>query len=226
MNEVSNILNSKLSPIMIFILVIIFILLYYFHKPIGTWLFSLIKSKEKTQDVKSLKSHDIFPTLQRVKQEAIFFKFYSHGVYDETKSRMSSDFVRFKCDVCYNKFYTFLDNDFRNVSSDRLKQMILGEMWEMHGEYVKQIKAHWIEKGIEKENVDYVIELFEKFRHDVVMSFQYRIEAIFSCEHYDNNFKKILAAYNIFAFGIDLLPKDLITTFENINGKFQDINYN
>jgi hypothetical protein len=226
MNEISNILNSKLSPIMIFILVVLVVILYYFHKPVSAWLTSLIKREEKVQDIKSLKSHDIFSTLQRVKQESMFIKFYSHGKYDQNKSRMSSDFVRFKCDVCYEKFHGFLDNDFNDVRSDKLKQMILSTMWEMHGEYVRQIKSHWIEQGVEKKDVDYVIELFEKFRHDVVMSFQYRIEAIFACEHYDNNFKKILASYNIFAFGIDLLPKDLITTFENINGKFANINYN
>ncbi len=32
------------------------------HKPITSWLTSLIKRKEKIQDIKSLKSHDIFST--------------------------------------------------------------------------------------------------------------------------------------------------------------------
>ena len=211
---------------MIFILVLIVVVFYYFHKPITSWLTSLIKRKEKPQEIKALKSHDLFSTLQRVKQEAMFLKFYSHGKYDETKSRMSADFVRFKCLVCYEKFEEFLDNDFSKISNDELKQLMLSSMWTMHGEYVRQIKEHWLDKGIEKNNVDYVIELFERFRHDVVVSFQHRIDSIFSCEHYNNNFEKILATYNVFAMGIDLLPKDLQTTFENINGKFTSINYN
>ena len=226
MQELQSILNSKLSPIMIFVLVILVVILYYFHKPITAWVTSLIKSKEKIQEIKALKSHDLFSTLQRVKQEAMFLKFYSHGKYDETKSRMSADFVRFKCLVCYEKFEEFLDNDFSKISNDELKQLMLSSMWTMHGEYVRQIKEHWLDKGIEKNNVDYVIELFERFRHDVVVSFQHRIDSIFSCEHYNNNFEKILATYNVFAMGIDLLPKDLQTTFENINGKFTSINYN
>ena len=211
---------------MIFILVLIVVVFYYFHKPITAWLTSLIKHKEKLQEIKALKSHDLFSTLQRVKQESMFLKFYSHGKYDETKSRMSADFVRFKCLVCYEKFEEFLDNDFSKISNDELKQLMLSSMWTMHGEYVRQIKEHWLDKGIEKNNVDYVIELFERFRHDVVVSFQHRIDSIFSCEHYNNNFEKILATYNVFAMGIDLLPKDLQTTFENINGKFTSINYN
>jgi hypothetical protein len=226
MQELQSILNSKLSPLMIFILVLIVVVFYYFHKPISAWFTSLIKRKEKTQDIKSLKSHDIFSTLQRVKQEAMFLKFFSHGKYDETKSRMSADFVRFKSDVCYDKFQSFLDNDFSKLSSDELKQLILSSLWNMHAKYVNEIKNHWLEKGIKHEDVNYVIELFESFRHGVVMGFQHRVEAIFSCEHYDSHFKKILACYNIFAFGIDLLPKDLQDTFEAINGKFANINYN
>lgn len=211
---------------MIFILVLIVVVFYYFHKPITTWLTSLIKSKDKPQEIKSLKSHDIFTTLERVKQEALFLKFYSHGKYDETKSRMCGDFVKFKSSICSDKFEEFLDHDFTKISSDELKHLILSSLWNMHSVYVREIKNHWLDKGISKSDVDYVIELFEAFRHGVVMGFQHRVESIFSCEHYDNHFKKILACYNIFAFGIDLLPKDLQDTFESVNGKFANIKYN
>ena len=226
MQEIQSIINSKLSPIMIFVLVVLVVILYYFHKPITAWVTSLIKRKEKAQDIKSLKSHDIFPTLERVKREALFLKFFSHGKYDETKSRMSADFVKFKCDVCYEKFEGFLDNDFSKLSSDELKQLILASLWNMHEIYIDKIRTHWLSKGISKEEVDYVIELFEVFRHGVVLGFQHRTEAIFSCEHYDTHFSKILACYNVYAFGIDLLPKDLQDTFEAINGKFANIKYN
>ncbi len=211
---------------MIFVLVVLVVILYYFHKPITTWLTSLIKRKEKVQDIKSLKSHDLFSTLQRVKQEAMFLKFYSHGIFDETKSRMCTDFVKFKSDVCNEKFEDFLNHDFTKLSSDELKQLTLSSLWNMHQIYIDKIRTNWLSKGIKKDDVDYVIQLFESFRYPVVIGFQHRVDAIFSCEHYDNHFKKILACYNIFSFGIDLLPKDLQDTFEAINGKFANITYN
>lgn len=209
---------------MIFVLVVLVVILYYFHKPITAWVTSLIK--EKPQDIKSLKSHDLFSTLQRVKQEAMFLKFYSHGIFDETKSRMCTDFVKFKSDVCNEKFEEFLNHDFTKLSSDELKQLTLSSLWNMHQIYIDKIRTNWLSKGIKKDDVDYVIQLFESFRYPVVIGFQHRVDAIFSCEHYDNHFKKILACYNIFSFGIDLLPKDLQDTFEAINGKFANITYN
>jgi hypothetical protein len=203
--------------------VIIFgILVYYFHKDIS----KLIGKKEIKEDIKDLKSHNLFSTLARVKNEAMFLKFYSHGKYDITKSKMCSDFVKFKCDVCSLRFSEFLDNEIDKLSSDELKNIVLSDMWAMHNEYIDKIKIHWLSKGLKSEDIDYAIELFERFRHDVVLSFQHRIDAIFSCEHYNNNFKKILATYEMYAMGIDLLPKDLLTTFETINGKFADIKYN
>lgn len=211
---------------MIFVLVVLVVILYYFHKPITAWVTSLIKRKEKVQDIKSLKSHDLFSTLQRVKQEAMFLKFYSHGLFDETKSRMCTDFVKFKSDVCNEKFDEFLNHDFTKLSSDELKQLTLSSLWNMHQIYIDKIRTNWLSKGIKKDDVDYVIQLFESFRYPVVIGFQHRVDAIFSCEHYDNHFKKILACYNIFSFGIDLLPKDLQDTFEAINGKFSNIKYN
>ena len=211
---------------MIFVLVVLVVILYYFHKPITAWVTSLIKRKEKPQEIKSLKSHDLFSTLQRVKQEAMFLKFYSHGLFDETKSRMCTDFVKFKSDVCNEKFEEFLNHDFTKLSSDELKQLTLSSLWNMHQIYIDKIRTNWLSKGIKKDDVDYVIQLFESFRYPVVIGFQHRVDAIFSCEHYDNHFKKILACYNIFSFGIDLLPKDLQDTFEAINGKFSNIKYN
>lgn len=214
--------HINLPPYLLFIVIIFGILIYYFHKDIS----KLIGKKEVKEEIKDLKSHNLFSTLARVKNEAMFLKFFSHGKYDVTKSKMCSDFVKFKCDVCSLRFSEFLDAEIDELSSDELKNVVLSDMWAMHNEYINQIKLHWLSKGIKAEDIDYAIELFEKFRHDVVLSFQHRIDAIFSCEHYNNNFKKILATYEMYAMGIDLLPKDLLTTFETINGKFADIKYN
>ena len=214
--------HINLPPYLLFIVIIFGILVYYFHKDIS----KLIGKKEVKEDIKDLKSHNLFSTLTRVKNEAMFLKFFSHGKYDVTKSKMCSDFVKFKCDVCSLRFSEFLDAEIDKLSTDELKNIVLSDMWAMHNEYINQIKIHWLSKGIKSEDIDYAIELFEKFRHDVVLSFQHRIDAIFSCEHYNNNFKKILATYEMYAMGIDLLPKDLLTTFETINGKFANIKYN
>jgi len=186
---------------------------------------SFFKKSEKEQDILSLRAHDIFNTLQRVRQDVSHMKFYSHGVFDANKTKMCSDFATFKCNVCTDKFLEFLEKDFTKINSDELKQLILKEMWGMHTEYIQQIRVFWLQKGIKSEDVDYVIELFERFRYDVVMSFQNRIDGIFASSYHKSNFEKILACYEMYAMGIDLLPKDMQTTFEALNGRFATIEY-
>ena len=67
--------------------------------------------------------------------------------------------------------------------------------------------------------------LFEKFRYDVVRSFEFRVNSIFGSEFHENNTEKLLAVFEMWSMGIDLLPKDLSTTIESLNGKFQEIKY-
>ena len=220
----SFITESGLPPLLLFILFIIIAVFYFFGKNINLYIKSRIGNKQRAE-IKDLKSHDIFNTLQRVKQEVYFLKFYTHGNFDATKTAMCQDFVKYKCEICDEHFEKFAEKDFSLVGMDQLKSMMLDTMYAMHSDYIKATKNHWLNRGISKEDADFVILLFEKFRHDVVLSFQHRIDAIFACEHYDTKFKKILACYDMFAFGIDLLPKDLQTTFEAVNGRFAQINY-
>ena len=215
-----------LSPWMVFILVLIIVVSYFYKKQIQDWLSSFVKRKNKKENkISDLKNHDLFNTLQRVKQEVKVLKFYTDGEIDVTKIRMCQDFTNFKCDICSNAFHKFIEEDLEALSYDELKSKMLNDMWQMHNDYIAAIKNHWLDKNIQKEDVDYVVELFERFRYDVVQSFQNRIDAIFASSYHKTKFEKVLGCYDMFAMGIDLLPKDLQTTFETLNGRFKKIKY-
>ena len=111
------------------------------------------------------------------------------------------------------------------MDRDRLKKTIMDLQVKMHEDYVEEIRKVWISRKIKPEDVEYVIDLFEKFRYDVVNSFEHRINSIFASANYTNNFMLTLAIFEMWAMGIDLLPRDMQTTFENLNGKFKDIKY-
>lgn len=183
------------------------------------------RKKEKEFLFSDLINHDIFNTLQRVKQEVKVMRFYTDGKFDMSKTRMCQDFTNFKCNVCYEGFSELIKEDLEILSYNKLKALMLDTMWDMHNTYINDIKILWLDKGIPSEDVDYVIEVFERFRFDVVQSFVTRIDAIFASSYHRNKFEKVLACYDMFAMGIDLLPKDLETTFETLNGKFKNIKY-
>jgi len=112
-----------------------------------------------------------------------------------------------------------------NMNKDKLKLFVLDEQRFMHEEYINSIIKEWKLKGIESEDIDYIVRLFEKFRYDVVVSFEHRINSIFGNSYNDTNFSLMLAVFEMWAMGIDLLPRDMQTTFESLNGKFKNLKY-
>ena len=215
-----------LASWMIFVLLILVVIFYFFKQPL-TQVIKSLASKKRKKEFKAvhLSNHDIFNTCDRVKKEVTFLKFYTHGEFDAVKTKMCLDFTAYKIDTCRSYFYEVLKKDVESMSADAFKKYLIKSMNDMHIDYIDAIAKHWTNKNIDKEDVDYIIQLFEKFRYDVVRSFEFRINSIFGSEFHENNTEKLLATFEMWSMGIDLLPKDLSTTFESLNGKFKEISY-
>jgi len=187
---------------------------------------SIFRKKQKKRLIIELENHDIFSTLVRVRNEVANLKFYTHGEYDKVKTRMCYDFTKHKSIKCSAKMLEIVrTKDVDIMDRDKLKKLILLEQGDMHREYIKAIRIEWDLKGVNPQDVDYVIHLFEKFRYDVIVSFEHRINSIFGSTYNKDNFALMLAVLEMWAMGIDLLPRDMQTTFESLNGKFKDIKY-
>ena len=198
--------------------------MWIFKKNIPKWVNTVLSVKYKLT-IQSLEHHDVFNTCARVEKKVSFMKFYTHGEYDVSKSKMCKDFVKYKIKVCSESFADILKQDIESMKSDEFKMYIIEAQSQMHVEYIEAIEKDWRGKGIPEEDIKYIIELFEKFRYDVVKAFEYRINSIFSTTSHKNNTRRLLAIFEMWAFGIDMLPRDMRTTFENLNGRFKEINY-
>ena len=180
---------------------------------------------EKTS-ISTLRDHDVFNTLKRVEEEVANMKFYTHNDYDRVKTRMCYDFTKHKVEICGGYMYGLIDmKGIEIISKDKLKSIIIDKQIEMHKAYIHNIRKDWLRRGIKEEDVDYVIHLFETFRYDVVNSFEHRINSIFGATYHKSNFLLVLAVLEMWAMGIDLLPRDMQTTFVSLNGKFKNIKY-
>jgi len=187
---------------------------------------TIFKKKEKKRLIIELENHDIFSTLVRVRNEVANLKFYTHGEYDKVKTRMCYDFTKHKSIKCSSRMLDIIrTKGIDSMDRDKLNKLILLEQGDMHREYIKSIRIEWDLKGVSPQDVDYVIHLFEKFRYDVIVSFEHRINSIFGSTYNKDNFSLMLAVFEMWAMGIDLLPRDMSTTFESLNGKFKDIKY-
>ena len=224
-----KLIESIGDPYLLFITLIMSIICVIFKNNIVTfankYFFKFFYRKDRRL-VKDLKHHDVFNTLERAVYEVKIQKYYTHKEYDAVKTRMCYDFTKNKsvsCGRLMRRFVERKDVDYMRV--DSLKNLIINLQNEMHTDYIKTTTDLWLAKGIDEKDVKHVVHLFEKFRYDVVSSFSHRIEAIFGSSFQVNNYERVLAIFDMWAMGIDLLPKDMQTTFENLNGKFKDIKY-
>ena len=137
---------------------------------------------------------------------------------------MCLDFTKSKSEHCTKHMKRVLNTkSIDTMTSDELQHIITESQNEMHSDYIAAVKRLWLSKDIKVEDVDHVIFLFEKFRFDVVSSFSHRIKAIFGSSFHETNFDKMLAVFDMWAMGIDLLPRDMHTTFENLNRLVEQI---
>lgn len=224
-----RLLESIESPtlISILILLIVFITVYK-TSLVELFKYSVLNIRKDNADkeVKELMSHDVFNTLKRSANEVKLMSFYTHGEYDRVKTKMCYDFTKNKSKYCAIHMKKMLQEpNIDSMDLDTLKNLVLKTQVDMHMDYINATRNYWLDKGIEKEDVEHIIYLFEKFRYNVVNSFEHRITAFFGSGYHPNNFEKMLAVFDMWAMGIDLLPRDMKTTFESLNGKFKDIKY-
>ena len=212
------------NPIILSVIFLLVVFLLTFRTEIASKIFKK-RALAKAGKMEDLRNHNVFSTLKRIKYEVSNMKFYTHKEYDIVKTQMCEDFTHVKSDVCGRIMLEFLDYGLETMDRDNLKKTITDLQGIMHETYIDDIRRIWIARRIEPADVDYVIALFEKFRYDVVNSFEHRINSIFASSNYKTNFSLVLAIFEMWAMGIDLLPRDMQTTFENLNGKFKDIDY-
>tara|TARA_R110002074_G_scaffold127325_4_gene266301 strand:+ start:1063 stop:1755 length:693 start_codon:yes stop_codon:yes gene_type:complete len=228
MDLIAKIIQSIEDPLLLSLILIVVTLVWIFKTPIVEHIkkSKIKKSPPKKKKIISLKTHDVFPTMNRVRNEVANMKFYTDKKFDRVKTLMCFDFTNHKVIQCSKRMGNIIKiPNIDTMSRNALKKLIFDEQNLMHQGYIDAIKKEWRSRGIEEDDIDYVIHLFEKFRYDVVASFENRINAIFSNDNYNTNFGLMLAIFEMWAMGIDLLPRDMSTTFESLNGKFKNLKY-
>ena len=225
MESVLKVIAGNLdNPVLAAVVLLLIAFMFIFKSDVPKWINRLFSLKSKIT-IKSLNDHDIFNTCIRVKNEISLMKFYTHGSYDITKSMMCKDFAKYKIDVCSKAFEDILNTNVEEMNPDKFKRYILNAQMDMHTNYINLITKDWRNRKISEDDISYVVNLFETFRYDVVAAFEHRINSIFGSSSHGNNTRRLLAIFEMWAFGIDILPRDMQTTFETLNGKFKEIKY-
>jgi len=214
------------------IALVLIILIGFFRRKLIQYLISIYSSlqvkvyyKEDPKDLRSLKHHDIFKTIERVRRTCNKHRFYCGKEYDNTKSQMFSDFMNFKLDSVKRHFKTLIINSEKAVDNDHLKDMCFTAVGDSITEYIEATRVYYVKKGISYKDADYVVDLFERWRLETVSSVQNRINSVFASKFHKNKYQNLLAVLELISMAIDLIPKDGVAAFNSFNGKFKNLKY-
>lgn len=188
---------------------------------------SLSKRKIKEAKFEALKAHDIFNVIEEVRALTKFHEFEN----DTVKSKVFHDFMNIMLDEIRGQFKAVilqineLEKGKDELSRDELKQIILKTLVIIVETYCKKAEQHFIKKGISKTDSHYIVSLFEEWRSETRASINSRVNAIFASSFHQTNFARTLAVLELISVSVNLIPKDGIRSFEQMNGKLKSIKY-
>lgn len=170
-----------------------------------------------------LKNHDVFNLIELIRRECHIQKFYTDKKLDHTKTKMFKDFMDFKLNSISEHFMLLTKEGAKCDTPMELKVLILNTVRYITEEYMDNTKLHFIARGINMRDANYVIDVFEAWRLPTIKAVGERVNSIFSSPFHKDNYSRMLAFFEIISIAVELIPRDGVASFDEINGKFKEI---
>lgn len=179
--------------------------------------------KTLAEDHNSLESHDLFNIINDKQVNTLKYIKFQNSL---NKTKMIREFLGIKLQVIENKTLEFV----RDKKKTKLKgQELYTACINLFLEIVEEHDKQWLEtfksKGVEEETIEYIISVFNRWHKDTIQSIQSRLNSIFKSGFHKTSYQKIVAMLEVFAFSIDLLCKEGVKSFEEMNGTLDSIEY-
>ena len=215
---------GKMNGFMTF-LILCFILISYLAIKFKEEISQLVKtiSKREKRDIKDLVYHSMFFTADKVLDRIEKIDFTTFNGYDEVKDNLMKTLIQLKIETVKIRFGEFLlTKDLDKVQTNQLKLMIGAALSNIVNEYNdKAIEVMSEEMEIDIEDAKFLVDKYEEFREYIVKAFIDELGVIVMDDNYIDNFERINTILYTISISLSVIPRDVVATFNNINGKFK-----
>ena len=228
--DLISVLLANLTPVAIGLLTSLGMLIYAFKDALSKKILGYKKNTNNDHRIKELINHDLFNVVNQTRSSVKNVKFYSPNEFyisefDSSKSKMFQDFMNFKLNSIESRFKIFLNDVDLLQSNDGFKNSIFTLLNEVVEDYLHDTERHFLEKGVPYKDTKFILELFEKWREETINGLIYRINSIFASDSYGGKYEKLLGTLEVVSYAVYLVLKDGINSFEEVNGKFKNLEY-
>ena len=222
------IVNKISSPLMLTVVLMFSITLFLLRKGINTFISNitlkdLFRRRKYKYNIKDLCNHDLFNELEMAKLYS--FEFETNGELDITKGLVFKDFIDVKLSSTQENMLKISQEATNEMTKQELKAHVNNCFNDCNNCLGQTLKKVFIEKGLDQKSAELVLMKFFLIRSRALKRYNKRLESLFACDYYENNFQLILAIYEVIAFEIDDIISNGYETFVEINGMFYGLEY-
>lgn len=213
------------NPYLLGLIMILMMVLFFLKTGINNFLsnVNIFKGKENKYNLKDLSKHDLFNELEIHKRQK--FEFETHGKDDITKALIFKDFLDAKLTSTSKNMLRISSEANDEMTKQDLKAHVNQCFNDCNQCLEEELKKLFIAKGFDLKHSNIIIEKFYAVRESALEKYSRRIDSIFACDFYENNFQLILALYEVIAFEIDDIVQHSHETFIEVNGMFYELEY-
>jgi len=256
MTDLINSFISKLVPIgphLTFALLVVIIISYRFKDEIANYINNWKKKPEPTPTpepvpsgenvypkpiekvtlevekltFEDLNDHDIFNVINEVRSRLKFHEFAG----DAVKTKVFHDFMKIMLDEINEQLQVLIhevsiEDAKPNGKRDGLKKVIMDRLNTIVQDYCSKTHAKFVSKGLSFQEAEYVVALFEEWRSETRIHIDGRINSIFASSFHQTNFARVLAVFELISVSVSLISKDGLRSFETMNGRLKNLDYN
>lgn len=197
-----------------------------------------LKAEERGVTIEDLKDHDLFVELE-LQKKTVNKNFTTHGKFDENKTKIFKIFLEEKMNSVnwsmqkmlkeyHDLEKNILEKHSRKINAEDLKHHVLKNFIACDENLGCELDYKLNQIGLDAHTRKDIIDRFSTVRANTLKNYNNRINRMFTpstAYHISNEFL-ILSLFEIIAFEIEGMVRDISAAFETINGMFLDLNLN
>ena len=186
-------------------------------------LVDLVNVKKNKREISNLHFHSMFLVCAKVLQRVDAIDFTTFDGYDPTKTKLLKKLIYLKIDTVKIRFSELLRNKkLDKMEQANLKYLVATTLSNLVNEYnIKAVKVMSEEMNINIEDAQFLVEKYEEFREYIVSAFVEELSVIVMDDNYIDNFDRINTILYTVSISLSIIPRDVVATFNNVNGKFK-----
>lgn len=208
----------------VFVLLLLSLFFYFFKDSLGTW---LKKEEKKKHKISRLKHHRFFNTCDQVENKIKTMTFNTNGELDRAKTKMMHKLISMKCETMKKDFSSLLLT--RGIDEwgvyelqHEFKSCLTGVV----EKYNRDAYNRFLKWGVSSEDANYLIQNYEDYRSCMVEGFVDSLDSVLMNSDYNNNFDKVNTLMELCSLAIYVIPRDVRSAFEQVNGRYAKYNNN